>query len=145
MEQYIPILPLRTRKQIATVLHLLFLMIALFGVGTLYLNDNLGVGITRVKNVRYEDTPQFNQQVNADLNNIFRYIKYSDTFARDRAAAVDSRALRMMYGPTEMTDYTLKDLISYLESYTKVFNRQNKSRFPLSFFNGKRLRTLSPT
>ena len=116
MEQYIPILPLRTRKQIATVLHLLFLMIALFGVGTLYLNDNLGVGITRVKNVRYEDTPQFNQQVNADLNNIFRYIKYSDTFARDRAAAVDSRALRMMYGPTEMTDYTLKDLISYLES-----------------------------
>ena len=27
MEQYIPILPLRTRKQIATVLHLLFLMI----------------------------------------------------------------------------------------------------------------------
>ena len=30
MEQHIPILPLRTRKQIATVLHLLFLMIALY-------------------------------------------------------------------------------------------------------------------
>ena len=58
MEQYIPILPLRTRKQIATVLHLLFLMIALFGVGTLYLNDNLGVGITRVKNVQLSVFPQ---------------------------------------------------------------------------------------
>ena len=116
MERHIPVLPLRLRKQIASVLHLFFLMIALFGVGTLYLNDNLGVGITRVKNVRYEDTPEFNRQVNADLNNIFRYIKYSDTFAMDRAAAVDSRALRMMYGPSDIVDYNLKDLITYLES-----------------------------
>lgn len=116
MDNRIPVLSLRVRKQIAVGLHLLFLMLALFGVGTLYLNDNLGVGITRVKNIRYEDTAQFNEQVNADLNNIFRYIKYSDTFARDRAAAVDSRALRMMYGPTDLVDYTLKDLLSYLES-----------------------------
>ena len=116
MDNRIPVLSLRVRKQIAVGLHLLFLMLALFGVGTLYLNDNLGVGITRVKNIRYEDTAQFNEQVNADLNNIFRYIKYSDTFAQDRAAAVDSRALRMMYGPTDLVDYTLKDLLAYLES-----------------------------
>ena len=95
MERHIPVLPLRLRKQIASVLHLFFLMIALFGVGTLYLNDNLGVGITRVKNVRYEDTPEFNRQVNADLNNIFRYIKYSDTFAMDRAAA-ETREARII-------------------------------------------------
>ncbi|MBO6150364.1 MAG: HAMP domain-containing histidine kinase [Clostridium sp.] len=116
MDNRIPVLSLRVRKQIAVGLHLLFLMLALFGIGTLYLNENLGVGITRVKNIRYEDTAQFNEQVNADLNNIFRYIKYSDTFAQDRAAAVDSRALRMMYGPTDLVDYTLKDLLAYLES-----------------------------
>ena len=82
MDNRIPVLSLRVRKQIAVGLHLLFLMLALFGIGTLYLNENLGVGITRVKNIRYEDTAQFNEQVNADLNNIFRYIKYSDTSPR---------------------------------------------------------------
>ena len=29
------------------------------GIGTMYLNDNFGIGITRVQNTVYEDTDEF--------------------------------------------------------------------------------------
>ena len=35
-------LPLRTQKLITSFFHVLFLVVALAGIGTMYLNENLG-------------------------------------------------------------------------------------------------------
>lgn len=49
-------LSMQAQKLIASALHLIFLTVMFAGIGTMYLNDNFGIGITRVQNTVYEDT-----------------------------------------------------------------------------------------
>ncbi len=107
---------LQTRKIAASVLHLVFLAIAVLGISTMYMNDNFGVGITRIKNVSYEETDEFGSRVNSDINSIFQYIRYRDVFSHGGSISSDSEMLRIMYGPTETVSYTLQDLIVFLEA-----------------------------
>ena len=48
-------LPMSVKKLTASLLHLAFLVITLFGIGTMYMNDNLGVGIVRISDTAYEE------------------------------------------------------------------------------------------
>jgi signal transduction histidine kinase len=107
---------LKTRKIAASALHLIFLAIAVLGISTMYMNDNFGVGITRIKNVSYEETEEFASRFNSDINSIFQYIRYRDVFSRGGSISSDSELLRVMYGPTETVSYTLQDLIVFLEA-----------------------------
>lgn len=109
-------IPMQTRKIIACILHLLFLTVMFAGIGIMYLNDNFGVGITRIKNVAYEDTREFNQQVNKDLNSIFQYIEYNDVFGSGGSIDVSQEMLRMTFGPNETESFSLTDIITYLQA-----------------------------
>lgn len=109
-------LPMCAKKLTASLLHLFFLVITLFGIGTMYMNDNLGVGIVRISDTAYEETTGFNEQFNRDMTNIFRYIKYRDTFGSDDSVSLKKRMLSMMFGPSDTENYTLEDLIHQLES-----------------------------
>ena len=57
---------MQAQKLIASALHLIFLTVMFAGIGTMYLNDNFGIGITRVQNTVYEDTDEFTRQFNRD-------------------------------------------------------------------------------
>ncbi|WP_125141711.1 sensor histidine kinase [Clostridium transplantifaecale] len=109
-------LSMQAQKLIASVLHLIFLTVMFAGIGTMYLNDNFGVGITRVQNMAYEDTDEFTRQFNRDLNDIFQYIEYNSTFESGGAIDVSKEMLQMTFGPNETESFSLADIISYLQS-----------------------------
>lgn len=108
-------LPLRQRKWIASLLHVLFLILALTGISTMYINDNLGVGITRIKNTPWEETDAFTNQFNQDLNNLFQYLRYKGEFSGTGAISTSQVMLQMTYGPNDSASYTLQDLITFLQ------------------------------
>lgn len=107
---------MHTQKLIASAMHLIFLTVMFAGIGIMYLNDNFGVGITRIQNVAYEDTPEFTRQFNHDLNDIFHYIEYSRVFESGGAIDVSKTMLKMTFGPNETETFSLADIISYLQS-----------------------------
>lgn len=115
-------LPLQVQKWIASGLHLIFLIIMFAGVGIMYLNDNFGVGITHVKNIAYEDTDEFNGQFNQDMSDLFHFMEYEDVFSKDGSIDVSKKMLQMTFGPNETIDFSLADLISYLQSLGYTMN-----------------------
>lgn len=106
----------RRSKLAASLIHLAAVSLLFLGVGFMYANDNLGVGITRIQDVAFEDTERFSTLFNKDLNDIFNYIEYHEIFATDGSIDVTKRMLRMTYGPNQTVDYSLGDLIAYLQS-----------------------------
>ncbi len=115
-------IPLQVQKWIASALHLTFLMIMFVGVGIMYLNDNFGVGITHVKNIAYEDTDEFNGQFNQDMSDLFHFMEYEDVFSKDGSIDVSKKMLEMTFGPNETIDFSLADLITYLQSLGYTLN-----------------------
>lgn len=104
------------RKYLASLLHLLFLIFMFSGIGLMYLNDNYGVGITRIYESSYEDSRDFGDQFNKDLKDIFHYIEYNNVFATDGSVDITKRMLQMTFGPNETESFNLGDIIAYLQS-----------------------------
>ena len=94
-------LNLKNHKTIVCVIHLLFLALMFAGVGTMYLNDNLGVGITRIHSSVYEDTDEFTQYFNDDLADIFQYMEYNEIFATGGSIDISKTMLEMTFGPND--------------------------------------------
>ena len=109
-------LSLQVQKYIACALHLIFLILMLSGIVIMYLNDNFGTGLIQIGKVNYEDTDEFVEQFNSDLNDIFLYIEYEDVFARGGSIDVSKEMLRMTFGPNETESFSLTDLITYLQT-----------------------------
>ena len=109
-------LNLKNHKTIVCVIHLLFLALMFAGVGTMYLNDNLGVGITRIHSSVYEDTDEFTQYFNDDLADIFQYMEYNEIFATGGSIDISKTMLEMTFGPNDTRSYSLNDIIKYLQS-----------------------------
>lgn len=107
---------LKTHKMIVCVVHLLFLALMFAGVGTMYLNDNLGVGITRIHSGTYEDTDEFTQYFNDDLADIFQYMEYNEIFATGGSIDISKTMLQITFGPNDTRSYSLNDIIKYLKS-----------------------------
>lgn len=121
-------LPLRAHKAIVCAIHLVFLALMFAGVGTMYMNDNLGVGITRIQNGSYEETEEFIQYFNDDLDDIFQYIDYNKIFAAkgDGSIDVSKELLRMTFGPGDTRSFSLSDLVKYLQSLGYSLNEDFK-------------------
>ena len=107
---------LKTLKYLAAFLHLVSLALALCGICLMYLNGNFGTGLAGVGKTPYEETKEFTERFNTDLDDIFHYIEYEDVFAGDGSIDVSRRMLRMTFGPNETEDFTLAGLISYLQT-----------------------------
>ena len=115
-------LSLYQRKIAACVVHLLFLALAFIGVGIMYMNDNLGVGITRIHSGSYEETDEFTQYFNEDLSDIFQYMEYHNIFATGGSIDISKEMLQMTFGPNDTRSFSLNDIIKYLKSLGYYLN-----------------------
>ena len=115
-------LSLYQRKIAACVVHLFFLALAFIGVGIMYMNDNLGVGITRVHSGSYEETEEFTQYFNEDLSDIFQYMEYHKIFSTGGSVDVSNEMLQMTFGPNDTRSFSLNDIIKYLKSMGYYLN-----------------------
>lgn len=104
------------QKYAASLLHLFFLAVMFAGIGLMYLNDNFGIGITKIQSQPFEDSEEFSRQFNEDLNDIFHYIEYNKVFATNGTVDITKNMLQMTFGPNEVENFSLGDLITYLQS-----------------------------
>lgn len=67
-------------KRFSGFLHFIFALIALTGVGFMYLNSNYGRGLDWIEDETFDQSPDFNKKVQADIASIFDYIQYQELF-----------------------------------------------------------------
>ena len=58
---------MRIKKNIAVFLHILFLFMAILSISVMYLNTNIGSGMSWILDRKYDDSAAFRQQFQADL------------------------------------------------------------------------------
>ena len=71
---------MRVKKNIAVFLHILFLFMTVLSISVMYLNTNVGSGISWILDSRYDDSAAFRQQFQEDLDHVFKYVAYRDVF-----------------------------------------------------------------
>ena len=49
----------------------------------MYLNTNIGSGMSWILDRKYDDSAAFRQQFQADLDHVFKYVAYRDVFETD--------------------------------------------------------------
>ncbi len=74
---------LRIRKHIAALFHILFLGITVYALTVLYLRVDIGSGVSSILATDFEDTVEFTQQIQSDVDDIFLYVAYRDVFETD--------------------------------------------------------------
>lgn len=104
---------LRIRKNIAVLFHIIFLTLAVAGISVMYLNTQIGSGISWLMNRNYDDSPQFEQQFQEDLNHIFRYVSYRDVFETDGELDLSKEMFSVTHGEGPEIVYTLEEVIRY--------------------------------
>lgn len=107
---------LQIKKHIAVLLHLIFLALAIGGISVMYLNTELGSGISWLRDRRYEDSPQFTAQLQQDLDNIFQYVSYRDVFEEDGVLDLSSQMFSVTRGDGPEVIYTLEEVLRYARS-----------------------------
>ncbi len=107
---------MRIRKQIAVLLHLIFLTLAVIGISFMYLNTQIGSGITWILNRKYEDTAEFEQQFQNDLDDIFSYISYRDVFESDGILDLSREMFSVSRNDGPEIVYTLEEVLRYAKS-----------------------------
>lgn len=115
-------IPLSLQKKLAAALHLLALFLLCTGIGTMYANENLGVGLHRIQATPFEETEAFHELFTNDLNDLFHFIEYETVFSKNGSINVSKKMLQMTFGPNETIDFSLADLISYLQSAGYTLN-----------------------
>lgn len=104
------------KKNIAVLLHLIFLTLAVGGISIIYLNIGAGSGLSWLRNRSYEDSPQFTAQFQKDLDNIFRYVSYRDVFEEDGSLDLSSQMFSISRGDGPEIIYTLEEVLRYARS-----------------------------
>ena len=110
-------LKFRRKKQILTLVHIFFVMIAVFGISAMYLNSNYGKGIKWIYEEAYEDSPNFTTQLASDVERIFTYVGYKDMFETDGKLDMHKVIVRVSNGPGEQgTEWTLDRIVRYIKT-----------------------------
>ena len=97
----------RRKKQVLTLAHIFFVLIAVFGISAMYLNSNYGKGIKWVFEEAYEDSPQFTSQLSSDIGRIFTYVGYKGMFETDGVLDMNKVIVGVQNGPGYQEEYTL--------------------------------------
>ncbi len=115
---------MQIRKNIAVLLHLIFLTLAVGGISIMYLTGQIGNGLSWVFRYDYEDSPQFSRQFQEDLNHIFNYVAYRDVFETDGALDLSKEMLSVSNGDGPEVIYTLEELLRYAKGQGFYLNDQ---------------------
>lgn len=108
-------LKFRRKKQIITLIHLVFLAIAVFGISAMYLNSNYGKGIKWIFEDAYEDSPNFTAQLSSDVERIFTYVGYKDMFETNGVLDMNKVIVKYTDGPGVSKELTLDQIIRYIK------------------------------
>ena len=82
----------------------------------MYLNSNYGRGLDWIKDETFDQSPDFNKKVQADIANIFDYIQYQELFETNGEVDYNKMVLDVSSGPGGDKSYTLNDIILYGKS-----------------------------
>ncbi len=106
----------RAKKVILVVLHILFLILAMAGIGIAYMNCPLDADIRSVLTERFEDSQEFQETFQRDLNEIFRYVSYRDVFETDGALDLSKEMFSVSRNGSVEIVYTLDEVLRYARS-----------------------------
>lgn len=106
---------IRLKKNLAVLLHALFLAAVLAGFSMMHMNENFGKGLSWLGNESYEDTEGFAAQVRDDIDRIFDYVKYKDVFETNGIVDTEKPIVSISDGP-EQSILTLDDLLQYAKT-----------------------------
>ncbi|MDO4267105.1 MAG: HAMP domain-containing sensor histidine kinase [Eubacteriales bacterium] len=115
---------MRIRKNIAVLLHMIFLTLAVGSISFMYLNSQIGSGIFHLFDSSYEESDQFNQQFQTDLDLIFQYVAYRDVFETDGALDLSKNMFSVSSGDGPEIHYTLEEVLRYAKSQGFYLNDQ---------------------
>lgn len=115
---------MRIKKNIAVLLHIIFLTLAVASISVMYLNTQIGNGISWLLDRNYHDSPQFQEQLQADLDHIFHYVSCRDVFETDGALDLSKEMFSVTYESGSEQVYTLEEVIRYAKSQGFYLNSQ---------------------
>lgn len=115
---------LRIKKNIAVLLHIIFLTLAVVSISVMYLNTQIGSGIFWLLDRNYYDSQQFQEQLQQDLDHIFKYVSYRDVFETDGALDLSKEMFAVSHGDSTPQTYTLEEVIRYAKSQGFYLNEQ---------------------
>ena len=104
---------MRLQKAVLSLLSLIFLAMALAGIGAMYYNGGYGKGISWVYEDSYEDSDTFCLKLGEDIRNIFTYIGYKDLFETNGQLDMSKPVVRLTDGPGVDEDWTLDQIVRY--------------------------------
>lgn len=107
---------LRIKKNIAVFLHIIFLTLAVASISVMYLNTQIGAGISWLLDRNYHDSPQFQNQLQEDLDHIFKYVSYRDVFETGGALDLNKEMFSVTSDSGSEQVYTLEEVIRYAKS-----------------------------
>lgn len=110
------------RKNIAVLLHIIFLTLAVAGISVMYLNTQIGSGISWLRDRDYDDSDQFQAQFQQDLNNIFQYVSYRDVFETDGTLDLSREMFSVTRDDGPEVIYTLEEVLRYAKSQGYYLN-----------------------
>ncbi len=106
---------MQVRKNIAVLLHIIFLTLAIAGISVMYLNSQIGSGISWLMDNKYDETEQFQAQFQEDLNLIFEYVSYRDVFETNGALDLSREMFSITRNGPEII-YSLEEVLRYAKS-----------------------------
>ena len=115
---------LQIRKTLAVLLHLIFLTLTVSSISFMYLHTRIGSGLSWILERQYEDTPQFQQQFQSDLDLIFKYVSYRDIFETDGSLDLSKEMFAVSHGDGPEITYTLEEVLRYAKSQGFYLNDQ---------------------
>jgi len=115
---------LQIKKNIAVLLHIIFLILAVTGITTLYLNTTIGNGLGWLFDRNYDDSNAFLEQVQEDTEHIFQYVKYRDVFETDGALDLSKEMFSITRSDGSETTYTLEEVMRYAQGQGFYLNEQ---------------------
>lgn len=115
---------MRVKKNLAVFFHIIFLTMAVAAISVMYLNTQIGSGLSWLMNRNYEDSPQFQEQIQNDLDLIFKYVSYRDVFETDGALDVSKEMFSVSRGDNPEIIYSLEEVLRYAKSQGYYLNNQ---------------------
>lgn len=106
---------MQIKKHIAVFLHIMFLTLAVVGISVMYLNSQIGSGISWLLDRRYDETDQFQAQFQQDLDQIFEYVSYRDVFETDGTLDLSQEMFSITRDGPEII-YNLEEVLRYAKS-----------------------------
>ncbi len=113
---------MRIKKNIAVLLHIVFLFLVISGISMIYMNSQIGSGVSWLLNRRYEDSDQFQQQFQTDLDHIFDYVSYRDVLETNGALDLNREMFSVSNGDGPEIIYTLEEVLRYAKSQGYYLN-----------------------